>query len=176
MAKESERPRGDLRTGHRHDGFARREEERAAERRMPDAGPELRSARAQVKALEARPRARCRVSQVQTSRGGLITAADEVLAMMLQRPARSLIGLPLASLIAGPERRVFGDRARMLLDGPDGAEWETRMIAPGARIGVPVALSVERAADGDLRWYVRDLTELRRAQARVMELEHVPAR
>lgn len=134
---------------------------------------ELDSARAVVQALALRPRTRCRVSRVQTSRWGLIESVDEVLGLMLQRTVKSFVGLPLAELIAGPERRVFAERARALLEALEGAEWETRLVAPGARIGVCVAISVERAEGDVLRWYVRDLTELRRAQARVMELEAI---
>ncbi len=136
---------------------------------------ELGSARAVVEALSQRPRGRCRVSQVQTSRWGEVAAADEVLGLMLQRPVKAFVGMPLAHLVAGPERRVFAERARVLLESAPGTEWETRLIAPGARIGVPVAISVERGEGNVLRWYIRDLTELRRAQARVMELEAMTA-
>jgi hypothetical protein len=136
---------------------------------------ELGSARAVVEALSQRPRGRCRVSQVQTTRWGEVAAADEVLGLMLQRPAKSFIGMPLSQLVAGPERRVFAERARALLESASGTEWETRLIAPGARVGVPVAISVERGEGNVLRWYIRDLTELRRAQARVMELEAITA-
>ena len=138
---------------------------------LPGQRAELDVARSIVAALESRPRERCRVSQVQASPSGIIDAADVVLGLMLQRPAKGLIGLALSTLIAGPERRLFAERARMLLDGRTGLEWETRIIAPGSRIGVPVAISVERGPESSLRWYIRDLTELRRAQARVMELE-----
>ena len=134
---------------------------------------ELAAARSQVQALESRPRARCRVSQVQTNLGGLISSADEVLGLLLQRPARGIIGLPLSSLIAGPERRVFAERTKALMEGPDGAEWETRLLAPGAHVGVPVAITLERGPAASLNWYIRDLTDLRRAQARVMHLEQV---
>jgi hypothetical protein len=131
---------------------------------------ELAVARGVVEALTHRPRGRCRVSQVQTTRWGEIVSVDEVLGLILQRPAKSFVGLSLAELIAGPERRLFADRARVLLESPPGTEWETRVVAPAVRIGVSVAISVERGDRNVLRWYIRDLTELRRAQARVMEL------
>jgi hypothetical protein len=157
--------------------FQRRDPETGVERRSftiaAAVQAELSTARTLAQALESRPRTRCRVSQVVTSRWGVIDAADEVLGLMLQRLAKSLIGLPFSSLIAGPERRIFGERARLLLEASDASEWETRIIAPGARIGIPVAISVERAGENSLRWYIRDLTELRRAQARVMELEAI---
>ena len=132
---------------------------------------ELTAARARVQALESRPRARCRVSQVLTSPGLLITAADEMLALMLHRPVRPLIGMTLSMLIAGPDRKLTADRAKSLLESADGVEWETRIVAPGALVGVPVAITAERGRDGGVAWYFRDLTELRRAQARVMQLE-----
>jgi hypothetical protein len=175
MAMESRNDqRGGRQSETRQPSYGRTASARNAERRVigEASGPgDLGAARAAVAALEARPRARCLVSQVQTSRGGLITGADEMLSQLLNRSARGFVGTALANLIAGPERKLFGERARMLLEGKDGEEWETRIIAPGARVGVPVALSVERSPDGNLRWYVRDLSELRQAQARVMELE-----
>lgn len=134
---------------------------------------DLAAARSAVEALESRPRARCRVSQVQTTLGSLITSADEVLGLLLQRPPRTFVGMPLANLIAGPERKIFSERARALMEGAEGVEWETRLAAPGARIAVPVAITLERGQDGTLNWYIRDLTELRRAQSRVMELEQL---
>jgi hypothetical protein len=132
---------------------------------------ELAAARASVQALETRPRARCRVSQVQTNGGYVITSADEVLGLLLQRASQSVIGAPLSSLIAGPERKIFAERAKLLINGSDGAEWETRIIARGALTSVPVAITLERAPDGTLNWYLRDLTELRRAQSLLMQLE-----
>lgn len=131
---------------------------------------ELATARAAAQALALRPRSRCRVSRVQTCRWGVIESVDEVLGLLLLRPARVFVGMHFSGLIAGPERRIFAERAKVLLDSPAGTEWETRLIAPGARVGVSVAISVERS-ESSLSWYIRDLTELRRAQARVMELE-----
>jgi hypothetical protein len=157
----------------RREGRAGHDERRSPGQTFAGVLGELEAARAHVEALEARPRARCRVSQVRTTLGCLITSADEVLALLLQRPTRALIGLPLATLIAAPERKHFAARAKALMDGPDGAEWETRMIAPGALLGVPVAITLERAAGGIFNWYLRDLSELRRAQAHVMQLEQM---
>ncbi|HYE61307.1 MAG TPA: hypothetical protein VD997_04865 [Phycisphaerales bacterium] len=134
---------------------------------------ELTAARAKVQALESRPRARCRVSQVQTTLGSMITSADEVLGLLLRRPVRALVGTHLPALIAGPERKLFAERAKALMEGPEGGEWETRIIAPGALVGVPVAISIERGPEGTLNWYIRDLSELRQAQARVMQLEQI---
>jgi hypothetical protein len=106
----------------------------------------------------------------------VITEVNPAAAALLRREPRSLVGTSLASHIAQPDRRLFRRRLCELLENPESGEWQTRIIPCGSLITVSVGLTVQvivgdhREARG-LRWVMRDLRELRRAQSEAMARE-----
>jgi PAS domain-containing protein len=106
----------------------------------------------------------------------VITGANQAAAALLARDLHDLVGTPLASLIASPDRRSFRRRACELIENPDSGEWQTRIIRHNSLIAVSVALSIEpvpgpTGAPRAMRWFIRDLRPLRRAQSEAMARE-----
>ena len=101
-----------------------------------------------------------------TDQSGTIVRADAAVAALLHRSTDELVGAPLAALIALPDRRRFGHHLCELIENPDRGEWQTRLSRAGSLICMSVALRIEVLPGSRLlRWSVRDLSELRRAQA-----------
>jgi hypothetical protein len=101
-----------------------------------------------------------------TDQRGVIVRADASVGALLRRLPAELVGAPLAAIVALPDRRRFGHRLCELIENPDHGEWQTRLSRAGSLISLSVSLRVEVVPESYLlRWWVRDLRELRRAQA-----------
>jgi PAS domain S-box-containing protein len=113
---------------------------------------------------------------ITTDMDAAITEVNRAAAGLLRREPRSLIGTALAAHIAQPDRRLFRRRLCELLENPESGEWQTRIIPCGSLITISVGLAVQvvPGANGEassLRWVMRDLRELRRAQSEAMARE-----
>jgi PAS domain-containing protein len=113
---------------------------------------------------------------IETDMKAVITGANHAAASLLARDLHDLLGTPLASLIASPDRRAFQRRACELIENPDSGEWQTRIIRNNSVIAISVALSIEpvpgpTGAPRAMRWFIRDLRPLRRAQSEAMARE-----
>jgi PAS domain S-box-containing protein len=112
------------------------------------------------------------VGHLETDLSGVITRVNHVAAAMLKRPGSELLGQRLSECIAQPDRRQFERRVCELVENPESGEWQTRLVQPDSVITISVGLSVTmEAGDGEprgMRWVVRDLRELRRAQSEAM--------
>jgi PAS domain-containing protein len=103
------------------------------------------------------------LGMITTDLRGVITGLDGAIAVLLRRDPSDLIGRPIAAIVSLPDRRRFGHHICELIENPDHGEWQTRLSRGGSLITISVALRVQVVA-GSLRWFVRDLRELRRAQ------------
>ena len=113
---------------------------------------------------------------IETDMSAVITGANHAAADLLARDLHDLVGTPLALLIAAPDRRSFRKHACELIENPDSGEWQTRIIRSNSVIAISVALSIEpvpgpTGAPDSMRWIIRDLRPLRRAQSEAMARE-----
>jgi PAS domain S-box-containing protein len=114
--------------------------------------------------------ARPGIGYVDTDLAGQIIGLNHSAAAILGEDRDHAVGRSLAAMIALPDRRRFGARLCELLENPDTGEWQTRVAPSGSLITISVALSLQPRATGRgapqaLRWEVRDLRSLRRAQS-----------
>jgi PAS domain S-box-containing protein len=117
------------------------------------------------------------VGFITTTLSGVITDANSAAASLLRSAPEALIGRPLAAFISPPDRRRVRDKVLEILENPGIGEWRTRVLPKDARIPVPVGITAHPVGfsapegPGGIRWVVRDLTELRRAQAHARQLD-----
>ena len=90
---------------------------------------------------QARPLRPAPQGLIETDMKAVITGANYAAASLLARDLHDLVGTPLASLIAAPDRRAFRRRACELIENPDSGEWQTRLIRNNSVIAVSVSLS-----------------------------------
>jgi PAS domain S-box-containing protein len=110
-----------------------------------------------------------------TDSHGVIVAANQAAANVLQCPKEFLIGKPLGLLVEARNRRRFYECLGRLNDTATSDEFEAR-AGRGRQLRDlffrVVALAVDQRREGELalRWLVRDMTERRQAEAAREEL------
>ena len=114
------------------------------------------------------------IAYIETDLGTTILNANQRAASLLGKERRLLVGEPLPHFIAAPDRRRFRRHMGELMENPQSGEWQTRIAPCNSMITISVALTVQVPPEREgasLRWVVRDLRELRRAQAESMTRE-----
>jgi PAS domain-containing protein len=138
-----------------------------AQRRLMQQIEALAAARAMChRAPRPRPRRHSPVGTITTDVRGVIVHVDRSLAGLMRRDPQTLVGRSMAAIIALPDRRRFGHHLCELIENPARGEWQTRLRRDGSLVSISVALRIEVIpGSGLLKWCVRDLRDLRRAQS-----------
>lgn len=106
---------------------------------------------------------------------GLILRANQAAAILFQSPKEFLIGKPLGLFVANGRRPRFYDCLSRLWQGAAGDSFDTEVKRRTGDFR-DVILSVYTSDGGEgrassmFRWYMRDITDLRRAEAARIEL------
>ena len=107
-------------------------------------------------------------SYVVTDAAGIIERANQRALRLVGAPAASVVGVPLAVFVPLDDRVAFRRSLAALAAGPALRDWRGRMTRRGAGGTVPVAVdatpSVVAGEVREIRWLLRDISQLTRAQ------------
>jgi len=109
-----------------------------------------------------------------TDPAGIIREANRVASMLLQVPARFLVGRPILSFVTPEGKAAFRTELNGLRAAERLGEWEAHLQPrEGAPLDVALSVAVVRGAEGEpvsLRWMVRDITERKRVEGQIQRL------
>jgi signal transduction histidine kinase len=108
--------------------------------------------------------------QMLTDGQGVILKANHAAAVLLRCPKEFLIGKPLGLFVAEGHRPRFYDSLSRLWQGLTSDGFETRLARRGEPPRDVLVLANAEAGRAFFRWLMRDVTELRRAEADRAEL------
>jgi len=108
-----------------------------------------------------------------TDLNGAIREANWAAAVMFGVPQEFLVNKPLATYVVEADRKKFRSKLSELATLRRLTDWEIRM-QPRKRESFPVAIAISTIRDSvgeitDLRWIIRDITRLKRAEASVRD-------
>jgi PAS domain S-box-containing protein len=103
-----------------------------------------------------------------TDAKGLVQRANHRSLSLLDAPAASVVGVPLAVFVPLDDRVAFRSRVAGLAAGTPMRDWRARITRRRDGLTVPVAIDATPSIVGDevreIRWLLRDISELVRTQ------------